>query len=204
MILAIVGVSVFGMLLVIGIQFRKLSRQRERRNAALHALPPTSIDGLVPGTRVRVVGRAVGSDHVKAPYSGKACLAFHGERSAVLDRGSGQYAGARVTYQGPTSEEIRAFAVDDGTGTVAVTVDHATLELAPNAVSRHDIDEHVFGARMLARETTSQSYWECILEPDERVAVIGTVVKGDNGSLRLAGTPEQPLVVSNLQAALEP
>jgi hypothetical protein len=188
-------VVLFGaIMLVVRIQVR---RAVATNNAALQALRPTAIRELVDGARVRVIGTANGTELVKAPYTGAACLAFHGSSSARTAEGR-----RSQTLRGPDTREVRPFTIDDGTGTIAVDVAHVRLDLALHLPTDEDVQNNVFGARMLARDTAGTSYYEHILEPASPVAVIGTVSRGDDGALRLVGTAATPLVVSNHTAAL--
>ncbi len=60
------------------------------------------------------------------------------------------------------------------------------------------------GARIVVRETGSAvSCWEDRLDADTRVVVIGYVLTGDDGALRLAGRGDDPLVIANVSAAFE-
>ncbi len=194
-ILAIVVVFVGVTLVVVTAGIR---RTIAANDAQLQALRPTSIGELVEGARVRVIGTANGPELVKAPYTGAPCLAFHGSSSARIEGGR---TGDR-TVQGPDTRDVRPFTVDDGTGTIAVDIEHVTLDLAVHLATQEDIQRHVFGAKLLARDTAGTTYWEHILEPATKVAVIGQVVRGGDGALRMVGTAQSPLVVSNHDAAL--
>ena len=97
------------------------------------------------------------------------------------------------------------FRVEDETGSIEIVVDHATLRLAGHIIDLAKT-KAVFGAGMLARESSSLAggrvtFWEDRLEPDARVAVIGTVVSGDDGTPRLAGRAQEPLVIANVEEA---
>ena len=105
-------------------------------------------------------------------------------------------------FEGPTVHEIRPFFIDDGTGTIAVAIDHATLDPELHPVSKEQIEANVFAARMIARDTTSTSYSEWLLAPDTRAGIIGTVGRADDGALHIVGTAESPVVISNRPGAL--
>jgi hypothetical protein len=193
----ILVVFVLVMVLVVRVQVR---RSIGRDNAMLQELAPTAIRDVVDGQRVRIIGTATGGEVLKAPYSGVPCLAFHGTRSVEVSDNRDQVR----TISGLPSQDVRPFTVDDGTGTVMVEVrdvQTAKLDLAVHVVTDEDVNNHVFGARMLARDTASQTYWEHILEPASKVAVIGRVSRAADGTLRMIGTVDAPVVVSNHESA---
>ena len=188
-VLVLVAVSVVG---TMGGAIWSTSRQRRR----LHALPRTRIAELVGGRRVRIVGtaRSLGQD-VGAAFSGTVCLACHcwmgtsgdGDTPDPVDR-------------------VAPFRVEDDTGSIAVEVEHVTLELTGHLVELSSAP--VFGASIIRREAGtlaggSVDCWEDRLDLDGRVAVIGYVVRGDDGNLRLTGRAQDPLVIANVAAAFE-
>ncbi len=78
------------------------------------------------------------------------------------------------------------------------------LDLCRHLISDEELRKHVFGASTLSREGADTSYREYILEQAGKVAIIGTVTRGGDGALQLAGTAQVPLVISNQDAALVP
>ncbi|HET9992765.1 MAG TPA: hypothetical protein VFQ65_29725 [Kofleriaceae bacterium] len=169
------------------------SVRRELRR--LHALPRTPIRDLVGGSRVRVIGTARRIDaDVSAIYTGTPCLACHGWMS-----------GAEDADLSPPDDRVTVFRVEDDTGSIPIQIDHVKLELTGTSV---DVAKSkVFGASIIEREAGAApgqlTYWEDRLDADTRVAVIGYVVRGDDGDLRLAGRENEPLVIANVSAAFE-
>lgn len=195
--LAVVGAVLVGML----ISFRRFMRRTAQADAKLHELPRTAVGALAEGARVRVVGKAIpAGELVKAPYSGKMCLAYRASSSAQLGD-TNNYGGKSI--RSPESQGVRPFRVQDETGAIEIDLAHVTLELSRNFVSDQDAERHAFGAKILAREAQSVTYREYLLLANEDVAVIGRVRRSDQGSLGLAGNAGEPLVVSNRSAALQ-
>lgn len=186
------------MAIVIAITNRGIKRQIAQANAKLHELPCTAVRDLTEGARVRVVGKAQpAGELVKAPYSGQMCLAFHAQNSArVGDNEHGK------TLRSPESQDVRAFRVQDATGSIELDLAHVSLQLRRNLLSDDQLERHAFGARILAREAQDVRYYEYVLVASDDVAVIGRVRRGQDGSLRLVGEPGEPLVISNQSAAL--
>jgi len=184
-----------------GISLRRFMRKAEQHDAELQALPRTPIKDLVAGSRVRIVGIAHGSDLVKAPHSGTRCIAVRTESSAAVRHGDGS-TGWTERFNAPTVHEIRPFFINDGTGNIAVEIEHVTLDLDLVPVSNAQIQANVFGAKMIARESSSTSYKEWRLAQDSPAGVIGTVGTASDGTLRIVGTVESPIVISNRRAAL--
>jgi hypothetical protein len=161
-----------------------------RTNRQLHELERTPIRDVVGGERVRVIGMARKlADDVAAAYSGTICIAC---KSWVYTSGDGDSPDDIV--------RVVPFRVEDETGSIAVAVEHATLQLRGHSI---DLDKaKVFGAGIMRREAGgTMDVWEDRLEPDTRVAVIGIVVRGDDGAYRLTGREHQPLVIANVDAA---
>jgi hypothetical protein len=170
-----------------------ISMRRDRRK--LHELPRTPIRDLVAGDRVRIVGTARKLDgDVGGIYTGTPCLATHGWISGDADG----------NLSAP-DDRVVAFRVEDDTGSIAVAVAHTKLQLTGTSVDM--TTSKAFGASIVARESAAAgggfTYWEDRLDADSRVAVIGYVVRGDDGALRLAGRDNDPLVIANVSAAFE-
>jgi len=169
------------------------SMRRDRRR--LQELPRTPIRDLVGGARVRVVGTARKIDaDVGAIYTGTPCLACHGWIS-----------GGESSNLSPPDDRVTVFRVEDDTGSIPIQIDHVKLQLSGTTV---DVAKSkVFGASVIARESGAAAgqliYWEDRLDADTRVAVIGYVVRGDDGGLRLAGRENEPLVIANVSVAFE-
>ncbi len=166
------------------------SLKRDRRK--LRELPRTPIGTLTTNTRVRVIGTARKLDaDVSAIYTGTPCLACHGWTSGDED----------ANLPAP-DDRVVAFRVEDETGSIVISLSHIKLQLGGSVV---DVAKtKVFGASIVAREAGSAvTYWEDRLDADTRVAVIGYVVTGDDGTLRLAGRGDEPLVIANGSAAFE-
>lgn len=193
-----------GVWLYVTITFRRIGRAQQQHDASLHALPRTAINDLAVGARVRIVGKAIGSHTVKSPYGGTPCLAFHCESSATIEYGAADGYTISECFDAPSQRDVLPFSVDDGTGEIAVAIDHAQLDLSRNELTKDQIEGQVFGAKMIARDTTSTSYTEHILVADEQVGVLGVVREGPDGKLYVSGSPDAPLIVSNLSAAIAP
>ena len=174
-----------------------VSWSMRRRARALHALPRTMIGELAVGARVRVVGRAYAvGDTTVAPLSGKTCLAYDSKTYIGGDDGS----------RGRKSQQVVPFQVADESGAIGLALDFVDLQLALLLPDREGPQLRTFGESVLQREAGAAGFgavdhFEGILEPEEKVAVIGTVERGPDGALRLAGTARQPLVISNEHAA---
>lgn len=196
-----------GVVIVVGTRLldRSFRRSIEREHAALHALPPTAIAELREGQRVRVIGTAVAAgETTKAPYTGKPCIAYDAHA----------YLPGDDIGQAHKDKQVLPFRVRDASGTVEVALGHVELELEPHLLEVEQPGFRAFGAGIVERELAAQhgaygtpariDHFEDVLEPDRPVAVIGLVTRDDDGKLRLAGTVQQPLVISNLPAALQP
>jgi hypothetical protein len=186
--IAIVVVSVVGCMAWVVISMRRDGRK-------LHELPRTPIRDLVGGARVRVIGTARRVDgDVGGIYTGTPCLASHGWIS-----------GDENSNLTPPDDRVAAFRVEDDTGSIAIQIEHVKLQLTGKSVDM--AKSKVFGASIVARESNAAAgalgYWEDRLDIDARVAVIGYVVRGDDGGLRLAGRENDPLVIANVSAAFE-
>lgn len=168
-----------------------------RKAAALHALPRTMIADLAAGARVRVVGLAYAlGDTTVAPLSGKPCLAYDSKTFLDGDNGS----------RGRKSQQVVPFQVADESGKIGLALDFVSLDLALLVLDREAPQLRSFGESIIQREAGAQGFggvdhFEGILEPEQKVAVIGTVERAPDGSLRLTGTPAQPLVISTEHAA---
>lgn len=168
-----------------------------RKQDALHALPRTMIADLAAGARVRVVGLAYAlGDTTVAPLSGKRCIAYDSKTFIDGDNGS----------RGRKSQQVVPFQVADESGKIGLALDCVSLDLALLVPEREGPQLRSFGDSIIQRESRAQGFggvdhFEGILEPEQKVAVIGTVERAPDGSLRLTGTPAQPLVISTEHAA---
>ncbi|MEP6862221.1 MAG: GIDE domain-containing protein [Deltaproteobacteria bacterium] len=186
-------IALVAVCVVVTMGWAVLAVRRDGRK--LHELPRTPIRELVAGERVRVVGTARKiSDDVGGIYTGTPCLATHGWISGDDDGNLS-----------PPDDRVVAFRVEDDTGAITVSVGHTKLQLAGTIVDMAKAKS--FGASIVARESGAMgggfTYWEDRLDVDTRVAVIGYVVRGDDGALRLAGRENEPLVIANVSAAFE-
>ena len=184
---------------------RSMIRSIERKQAALRTIPPTPIAELREGQRARVIGTAIAvGETTKAPYTGRTCIAYDARTHLPGDRGS----------YGHKDKQVLPFRVRDATGTVEVALGHVDLELEPHLLEIDQPGFRAFGAGIVEREMAARGnspgrldrvdHFEDVLEPDHPVALIGLVTRDADGTLRLAGTMQQPLVISNEQAALQP
>ena len=97
-----------------------------------------------------------------------------------------------------------AFQIRDETGALEVDVDHVALDLEMGPVFPAEGAAHVFGADIVARNSgRTEHYYEAKLVANSSVAVTGVLRRGADGTLRLVGTPTEPLVISNRPGALD-
>ncbi|HEX7700591.1 MAG TPA: hypothetical protein VF403_07720 [Kofleriaceae bacterium] len=190
MLAAIILIMVVSSVGTIGWVFRSI----KRKNRLLHALPRTPIRDLVAGSKVRIIGtaRSLGQD-VGAHFSGTVCLACHAWISSAM--------GSDGNSMPQPDDRVVAFKVEDDTGSIEIAVEKVSLDLHGNIVEM--TTSHGFGASIIARENGSRGgsgskYYEDRLTPDSRVAVIGYVVRADDGTNRLTGKPRDPLVIANV------
>lgn len=183
-----------GAVVLVAVSIWQVSHGIAKRDRELHALPRTMIGELVVGARVRVVGRAYAlGDTTVAPLSGKRCLAYDSKTFLEDDD----------RHLGRKSHQVLPFQVADESGAIGLAFDFVTLELALLVPDREGPQLSTFGEGVLQREsgTGGVDHFEGVLEPEQKVAVIGTVEHGPDGALRLAGTAQQPLVISTDHAA---
>ena len=168
-----------------------------KRDRELHALPRTMIGELAAGARVRVIGLAYPlGDTTVAPLSGKPCVAYDSKTFIDGDNGS----------RGRKSQQVVPFQVADESGAIGVALDFVNLQLALLVPEPEAPQLRSFGESILQREARAEGFgsvdhYEGVLEPEQKVAVIGTVARDPDGTLRLTGTAQQPLVISTEHAA---
>lgn len=182
------------------VSFKRYLRADALAQKARHATPRTLIRDVVDGARVRVVGTVVShEEYVKAPYTATLCLAYHAYSTAHVPDGMHQYGKA---IRSEPSERVLAFRIQDETGALEVDVDHVTLDLEMGSVVPAE-GAHVFGANIVARNSSHTDYYEAKLVAGASVAVTGVLRRGADGTLRLVGTQTEPLVISNQPGALD-
>jgi hypothetical protein len=167
---------------------------------ALHkqisAIPKRPIGDLEEGTRVAIIGTASSSGaDILAPHSNRRCLACS---SKVQTGNTGSQQVSRVTN---TASRSARFIIEDSTGKIAVLED-------PNAVVdivEFRVEQGTAAARppvakpVEVKETKTTEvvhFYEGILQPKDRVLVIGQIVRTPEGVLCVTGTTEHPVIVS--------
>lgn len=165
-----------------------------RRARLIHLTPTTPVGSLEPGL-AEVKGALVAcGEPLRSPVTNSECVYYH-IRVEELSLNLGEEAWTTVV-------EDRQFAecgVSDGSGTVAVDLTEAELDVA-NMVSTDEASP--WYVRMIARERYDQPevrqrvrYSETVLQVGTPVYVLGEA-RQVNGQLRLESTAGQPLFLS--------
>jgi hypothetical protein len=185
---ALAGVVVLGTLVAVKWY---LPRKFARDDRARRAVPHSTVRDLVADARVRVIGtaHAIGESLI-GPHTGKPCLAY-------LARAYDEKLEVRET------SNVVAFRVQDATGAIVVVVDHVKLDLVYDRTEPKELGAGVI-ARNVSRYNMHTDLREQALRPDARVAVVARVARDDRGELVLAGTAQEPVVISTWHASLKP
>lgn len=161
----------------------------------LERIPATEIGALVEGAQgVRVIGAAVqlegSEEYVTGPYSGRPGLAIVYERYAV----HGKYRRLELL-----DRQVRhvPFALADHTGTILLDLTHVRFGLDMAIAELGDRGPNrIFGASVVAsNQLGTEQHEEGGVVPDNELTVKGRVVRRPDGTLVLAGTATDPLVV---------
>lgn len=142
------------------------------------AVPVKTIAELTPAeVRVRIVGiaREVGGQNVQAPQTGRICVVALYERWQVGTRYTPEHVVDRVDRKVP-------FAVEDATGSIVIDVATARMRLLMQV---EEVSSSVFGAGILANAERGTYAKEGVVMPGDGVAVLGKVVRKEDGSLLL-------------------
>ncbi len=216
------GLVAFAVLYASGVIARRRLRARRRRKLReAMRTPITTIADAPEGKPIRIVGAVVATGELlTAPISGRRCVAFH----ALVEAHTGE---AREPWAVVAEErQSMDFVVSDGTGRAVVDVATTELELEANPrtgeanattptvyelLNRHRADRR---ARPFAKRFR---YQEHAFEVGARLAVMGVAVREPDPDapadvtgyrddprtrLHLGGTPRQPCLVTDDEAAL--
>jgi hypothetical protein len=180
----------------------------------LRETPAVTAAGLEVGSKGRLAGVVTSDATLRAPLTGRPCVAYV---ACVEEKRSDRTTSPWVER----IHEVRGvpFTLDDGTGRALVDPAHSTLLLHMDSTTRSGVFDGAtpVEASFLARHGMESTGWflnktlrytEGIIEPGERVAVIGHAARepaadatDPYGSLttrvRIAGTPELPILVTD-------
>jgi len=182
----------------LAVSFALDRRRHAREGGLLHAIPRAAVRDLIDGQRVRVVGTVVSNDEfIKAPYTGRLCLAFRARTHASpLSMHDLSFS---LPHDSKPSQRAIAFRVMDDSGDVEIDVEHIALEL-----DEHLIDVEEAGKHVIVMQNATIKYWQATLTEHQRVAVIGVVRRSAAGAPRLTGTAAEPMIITTNDAALAP
>ena len=188
---------------------------RKRAERALRSAPRATVATLTEGTTARLAGVVTSDGTLKAPLTGRACVAY----VVVLEERVGKRGWVRRLH------EVRGvpFTLDDGTGRALIDPAQSTMLLEMDASQRSGAfdDATPVEEAFLARHGLTSTGWflnktlrytEGVIEPGERVAVLGRGVREPDPEalprdalyrsalptlINIGGTPEHPIVVSD-------
>ncbi|HVV83013.1 MAG TPA: GIDE domain-containing protein [Kofleriaceae bacterium] len=189
----------------------KLARQ-------LRDAPASTIAALPEGESARVVGTVVGEATLIAPLTGRRCVAYVAQVEQRVSTG-------KTTYWKGLIDEVRhhPFTIDDGTGKAIIDPGQAKLLIEMDSTSRSGTFDDATPAEseFLARHQIDSKGWflnkslrylEGVIEPGERVAVLGRAVREPDPEaardatgyrdalptrVRIGGSKDQPILVSD-------
>ena len=181
--------------------------ERELRDS-----PRTTAARLEAGATGRLAGVVTSDATLRAPLTGRACVAYVARVEERMPRGQGARWVERI-------HEIRGvpFTLDDGTGRALIDPGQSTLLLQMDATTRSGILDSAtpVEASFLERHGVASTgvwlnktlrYTEGVIEPGERVAIVGRGVREpdpDAGPdalatrIRLGGSEDQPILITN-------
>jgi hypothetical protein len=176
-------------------------RDFRKRAKLLHGVARCSIETLVDGARVRVVGHVLPAEElVRAPYSGRLCLAFRSQTVAMVP--SPWWMRKRLLHdRSKPNERAIEFRVRDDTGEIAVDPGHFRLALVDAMIPEAEATRH---GPMVTSSSGHTEYHESVLLERQQVAVTGLVRRREDGSRYLAGTKGEPLVIATDPDAFVP
>jgi hypothetical protein len=185
---------------------------------ALRRAPRIAIRALPEATRARIVGTVAAEATLRAPLTGRTCVAYVVHVEERVSNG-------KTTTWTPRIHEVKSvpFTVDDGTGRALVDPGQAQLLVEMDSTTRSGPFDEATAAEagFLERHGMAAKGWflrknlrylEGVIEPGERVAVLGRAVREpDPGAVaqvtgyrdelptrvRIGGTKEQPIIVSD-------
>jgi hypothetical protein len=168
---------------------------------ALRRLPKKTIGALAEGERCYVVGTARAIELTKASGSGRPCI-LYATRLQVMSNSS--------TWDSVAMGSD--FELSDGSGEIRVVgngvVDADLQTTWHGTIGEERGGKEVFGASVIKREAANlgagSGSWldEGIIADGQRIAVAGTVERAADGSLRLVGRVDAPLLVVDRGKAL--
>ena len=193
--------------------------EKARLARTLREAPRVDIRAMPEGARARVVGTVTAHGAtLRAPLTGRACVAYVAQVEERISTGKTSYWTNRI-------HEVKSvpFAIDDGTGRAIVDPGAAQLLVEMDATTKSGAfdDATPIEADFLRRHGMASTGWffnktlryvEGVIEPGERVAVLGQAVRepdpdaagqvtGYRDALptrpRIGGTPAQPILVSD-------
>lgn len=204
------AVVVVAVLLLIRLAARSVSVEQVHAHL-LRTARGTTAAALETGATGRLAGVVTADALLKAPLTGRACVGY----VARVE----EWSGGRRAHWIERIHEVRGvpFTIDDGTGRALIDPAASTMLLQMDATTRSGrFDdatpvEEAFLARHEVRSTgwflnRTLRYTEGVIEPGERVAVIGrgereADVDGPHGALatrvRLRGTADEPVLVTD-------
>lgn len=182
---------------------------------ALREAQRATVADMVEGTTARLAGVVTSDGTLRAPLTGRACVAY----VARVEEHLGKQGWRTRVY------EVRGvtFTIDDGTGRALIDPTSSTLLLEMDSTTRSGSldDATPVEESFLARHGFASTGWwlnktlrytEGVIEAGERVAVLGRGVRepdpdarprdsGYRGALPtricVGGTPEHPIVVTD-------
>jgi hypothetical protein len=193
-------------------------RERARLARQLREAPRVDIGALAEGAPARIIGAVVADETLRAPFTGRPCVAYVAEVDEYVSRGKSHRWESRI-------HEVRhlPFVVDDGTGRALVDPGQAKLLVEIDTTTRSGAfdDATEVERAFLDRHGMNSKGWffnrrlryrEGVIEPGERVAVLGRGVREPDPDavasvtgyrdalptrVRMSGSPEHPLLVSD-------
>lgn len=185
--------------------WRTQFRPRFAIGMALRKLPKKPIGELAEGDRCYVVGTARAIELTHASGSGRPCI-LYATRLQVVSGSDSDPAWDSVAMGSD-------FEIADASGKIRV-VGNGVVDADLDTTWRGNVDRSrdgkpVFGASVIQRETANLgggvgSSWmdEGIVADGQRIAVGGTVERAPDGTLRLVGRVDAPLIVMDHGRAL--
>ncbi len=213
--LAVVVVVV--VLILIRVAARSITVERVHERALKAARRATAAD-LADGTTGRLAGVVTSDATLRAPLTGRPCVAYVARVEEKIARGDTKGWVERI-------HEVKGlpFTIDDGTGRALIDPGQATMLLQMDAATRSGVLDSAtpVEASFLARHGLDSQGWllnktfrytEGVIEPGERVAILGRGAREPDPStaadeagyrsalstrVRIAGTPDEPVLVTD-------
>lgn len=192
--------------------------ERARLKKALRSAPRVAIRELPEGTPARIVGTVAAQATLRAPLTGRTCVAYVAQVEELVSSGKTSSWRGRI-------HEVRhvPFTVDDGTGRAIVDPGQAKLLVEMDSTTRSGTfdDATPVEEDFLRRHNMGSQGWffnktlrylEGVIEPGERVAVLGRAVREPDPDaagavtgyrdalptrVRVGGSKDHPIIVSD-------